>query len=219
MDHAEEIEMELEALRSIFYEGEFTEPEPQTTPPNSSNLTIKSPVSLDESETEHLTTLLIESAESQLGMAMIFGVHAAAKESLETFIREKLDRIEREREERIEREEAAERARLAGTKVTTESFLEWRVRFLKEQAEEEKRKLLEKVGAAGAKQLAKDAANKGKVTGKALFEKDRTLAQSDMNMIGEGDVDVDTKEYEGMENDLDEEEENAVLAAFDEDDD
>ncbi|TPX51208.1 hypothetical protein CcCBS67573_g10048, partial [Chytriomyces confervae] len=53
-------------------------------------------------EVSHLQRLLVESAESQLGMAMVFGVHAAAKETLETYIVERDERREAERVARIE---------------------------------------------------------------------------------------------------------------------
>ncbi|KAJ3026439.1 UNVERIFIED_CONTAM: RWD domain-containing protein 1 [Siphonaria sp. JEL0065] len=185
-------------------------------------LQITNAVSLDAEEIDKLSGLLIENAESQLGMAMIFGVHAWAQESLETHVRERIEREEREREERILAEEEAERQRHAGTKVTTESFSDWRTRFFKEMEEEEKKKALEKLGganSAGAKAAARAEANKGKFTGKSLFEKDKTLANSDAALMGADDIDVDTHEFDGLEEDEEDEEENAVLANFSDDDD
>ncbi|KAJ3027046.1 UNVERIFIED_CONTAM: RWD domain-containing protein 1 [Siphonaria sp. JEL0065] len=199
----------------------YTPEYPETLP----TLQIANAVSLDPEEIEKLSGLLVENAESQLGMAMIFGVHAWAKESLETHVRDRIEREEREREERILAEEEAERQRHAGTKVTAESFAEWRTRFVKETEEDEKKKALEKLGganSAGAKAAARAEANRGKFTGKALFEKDKTLANSDAALMGADDIDVDAHEFDGLEDGEDEEEEeevNAVLANFSDDDD
>ncbi|KAJ3235160.1 hypothetical protein HDU81_000754, partial [Chytriomyces hyalinus] len=123
-------------------------------------------------------------------------------------------------------EDAAERAKYAGTKVTPEAFLEWRTKFLREAATEEKKAALAAVGganSAGAKALQRAEANKGKVSGRALFEKDKSLARSDITLMAEGDVAIDSTLFEGQMDGLDEEdeeeEENAVLAGFNEDDD
>ncbi|KAJ3230921.1 hypothetical protein HDU78_007994, partial [Chytriomyces hyalinus] len=122
-------------------------------------------------------------------------------------------------------EDAAERAKYAGTKVTPEAFLTWRTKFLHEAATEEKKQALAAVGganSAGAKALQRAEANKGKVSGRALFEKDKSLARSDITLMAEGDVAVDSTLFEGQMDGLDEEdeeEENAVLAGFNEDDD
>ncbi|KAJ3218111.1 RWD domain-containing protein 1, partial [Chytriomyces hyalinus] len=60
---------------------QYTRDYPDTIP----IMRIEAAVGLDEDdEVPHLQRLLVESAESQLGMAMVFGVHAAAKEALET---------------------------------------------------------------------------------------------------------------------------------------
>ncbi|KAJ3063587.1 RWD domain-containing protein 1 [Podochytrium sp. JEL0797] len=184
----------------------YTPEYPETLPV----LTITQPVALDLEEVQELTQLLIESAQTQLGMAMVFGIHAAAKEALETYVGAKAERIEREREERLAAEEEAERLRTAGTKVTMESFLAWRKEFFVEMAASEKKKLMEKLGgpnSAMAKALVKQEANKGKLSGRALFEKDKTLAKSDAALMGADDVDVDVAaevllaEAEGLEDD------------------
>ena len=59
--------------------------------------------------------------------------------------------------------------------------------------------------------------NKGKLTGRQLFEKDKTLASSDVKMVGTSGVDDDVVDFslfeEGLEDlDDDEDEENDVLA-------
>ncbi|KAI8840323.1 ubiquitin-conjugating enzyme/RWD-like protein [Chytriomyces cf. hyalinus JEL632] len=202
---------------------QYTRDYPDTIP----IMRIEAAVGLDEEdEVAHLQRLLVESAESQLGMAMVFGVHAAAKETLETYITERDERREAERVARIEAEDAAERAKYAGTKVTSEAFLTWRTTFLHESATEEKKAALAAVGganSAGAKALQRAEANKGKVSGRALFEKDKSLARSDITLMAEGDVAVDSTLFEGqmdgLDEDEEEEEENAVLAGFNEDDD
>ncbi|KAI8612812.1 hypothetical protein BC830DRAFT_1043852, partial [Chytriomyces sp. MP71] len=157
---------------------------------------IDSPVGLDEDETAQLHSLVVESAETMLGMAMVFGVQAGAVEALEAFVRARDDRNEADRERRLAEEEAAEKAKYAGTKVTMDSFTQWRTKFLKELAEQER-----------VRALMRAEANKGKITGRALFEKDKTLAKSDMGLMADGDVTVDASQFEGLEDDAEEEEE------------
>ena len=53
-----------------------------------------------------------------------------------------------------------------------------------------------------------------------MFEKDKTLAKSDVAMLGDGDVAVDIAVYANGEKTIEiEEEVNDVLAGFGEDDD
>ncbi|KAJ3193008.1 RWD domain-containing protein 1 [Irineochytrium annulatum] len=249
MDYTEEQANELEALKSIFFDTfEEIDPGPPATfripvaidddpasdearfhlrvtytptyPDAAPELTLEDAVDLDEEELASLEAGVRQSADDQLGMASVFGVHAQAKDLLEDLVRTRAERREKEEEERIAREEEAERVRYAGTKVTVESFAAWREGFRREMAELEKKAAL---AAGGGKALLKEA-NKGKVRGRALFEKDRSLAKSDVAMMAEGDVTVDidqelfAAEAEGLGLDDDEEEVNAVLANFTEDD-
>jgi hypothetical protein len=81
--------------------------------------------------------------------------------------RENLERKQREEEE-------AEQKRFEGTCVTVETFIKWKVKFDVEQAE-----LI--------KGVKIDETEPKKLTGRQLFEKDRSLYDSDIKFIsGEG---------------------------------
>ena len=83
--------------------------------------------------------------------------------------RENLERKQREEEE-------AEQKRFEGTRVTVETFIKWKVKFDAEQGELNKSTRVE------------DTDSK-KLTGRQLFEKDRSLYDSDIKFIsGEGKI-------------------------------
>ncbi|KAJ3415937.1 RWD domain-containing protein 1 [Chytridiales sp. JEL 0842] len=181
---------------------------------------------LEEHEVAALLQVAQDSAEEQRGMAMIFGIHASLKEALEKRLTDRVEQKEREEEERRLREEEEERRRYQGTKVTVESFNAWRVGFMKEMEELDKKAAAAAASAAsggpGAKRGKED--QKTRLTGRQLFEKDRSLAKSDVNMLQDGDVTVEdfdkelfAEDMEGLEDS--EEEDNVVLAGFTEDDD
>ncbi|KAI9354604.1 RWD domain-containing protein [Zopfochytrium polystomum] len=170
-------------------------------------------------------------ASEQLGMAMVFGVHAGIREKLEEIVKARIERRETEREKRRVEEEERERMRHAGTKVTKESFLEWRERFLKDM---DGNITVPQAGAMAAPASAAAGSIRpgrtgggiipsARLTGRQLFEKDRSLAKSDMALLTDEDVTVEfdkelfAQEMEGLEDS--DEEENAVLAGFAEDDD
>ena len=86
---------------------------------------------------------------------------------------------QRETIERKHREETeAEQKRYQGTQVSVETFIKWKVKFDAEQAE------LSKV-------VKIDETEPKKLTGRQLFEKDRSLYDSDIKFIsGEGTSDA-----------------------------
>ncbi|RKO93141.1 hypothetical protein BDK51DRAFT_5479, partial [Blyttiomyces helicus] len=171
-----------------------------------------------DSELASLQAELESVAADSVGMAMGFALASAGKEGAERILTERAARIAAEEERRREEEEEIERARFVGNKVTGESFDGWKIRFLAEIAGLIKRgeKLPPAMHAAASVAGMLQATGKGgKLTGRQLFEKDRSLAKSDMTFMEDGDVAVDLELFEGMEGlDADDEEENAVLANF-----
>ncbi|CAO3639298.1 unnamed protein product [Mucor fragilis] len=148
-------------------------------------------------------------AEDSIGMAMIFTMVMTMKEELDNIM---LD-VQRAEEEIINekrrKEEEAEQAKFVGTKVTVENFMEWKKKFDAE--------MLEKDAVLKA-QRAKEL--KGKLTGRQLFEQDKSLALSDAKYMDEGDVSVDASQFDkeergGAFDDDNGNEENAVWKSFD----
>ncbi|KAJ3010783.1 RWD domain-containing protein 1 [Thoreauomyces humboldtii] len=179
-----------------------------------------------ESEEKELLAALDGVAEESIGMAMGFALASAAKDTAESLLTARAEKEAAETAARIEREEEADRQRHAGTRVTPESFAAWSAAFLAEitaiirSGKSDALTPAQRAAAAVAGLLdpVRGTAVKGKqatLTGRQLFEKDRSLAQSDLAHHEEGDVAVDAELFEGMDDlDLEEEdeEENSVLA-------
>lgn len=135
-------------------------------------------------------------------MAMVFSLVMIIKEELDNIVLD-VKRAEEELvKEKKRKEEEAEQAKFVGTKVTRDSFLDWKKKFDAEIAEKD---------AVARAQKAKEL--KGKLTGKyiyiyikrsvadyylgrQLFEQDKTLAMSDAGYMDEGDVSVDVSQFD-----------------------
>ncbi|KAH6597113.1 hypothetical protein BASA61_003248 [Batrachochytrium salamandrivorans] len=150
-----------------------------------------------------LVEQLTEHGTDSLGMSMIFAMVSHAKEHMERLLNERMLQEEHDREERILAEEEADRERYQEARMLQKSGA----------------KLSISLSAA----LAIDvyAANKaiGKLTGRQMFERDKTLVSSDVQFMEEGDVVVDMELFEGLDIDDDSADgENEVLAGFTDDD-
>ncbi|KAI8343084.1 hypothetical protein BC941DRAFT_344275, partial [Chlamydoabsidia padenii] len=171
-DYAEERQMELEALESIYpdeYEGGLS---------LHVTYTPAYPDELPEFEIDVIDG-------KSLGMAMIFTMASLVKEELNEMVLGTKRVREEAEEERQRKLEEVEMAKFNGTKVTIERFLEWKKGFDKEmEALEDQAKL------ARAKEL------KNKLTGRQLFEQDKSLASSDDKYMEEGDISVDATQFE-----------------------
>ncbi|KAJ3044627.1 hypothetical protein HDV00_001553 [Rhizophlyctis rosea] len=197
-----------------------------TYPDEIPDITLSDVTGLDESEQEALLAELHETGQSFLGMAMIFSLASHARDAFDRMLNERSDRLEKEEADRVRAEEEAERNRHIGTKVTPESFQQWKNSFIAEAAAVVKAggKLTPaQTAAAALAGLLNPAGKAGKLTGRQLFEKDTSLVKSDMAYAEEGDVAVDVELFEGMEDGLesgeeDEEGEGSVLRNFTEDD-
>ncbi|RKP06651.1 hypothetical protein THASP1DRAFT_2719, partial [Thamnocephalis sphaerospora] len=165
-DYAEEQANELEVLRSIY--------------PDELEVSVHLEVLYTPTYPDELPQLR---AEECLGMVMVFNLAALIKEDLEQLVVERRERLEQEATERLRKEAEEEQKKFAGTKVTPEVFLAWKVKFDAERAQEmaEKKKRDER---------------------RQMFEGDSTLALSDAKYIEEGEVTVDSTLFEDEE-DLD----------------
>ncbi|KAJ2723165.1 rwd domain-containing protein [Coemansia sp. Benny D115] len=151
---------------------------------------------LSDKDLEYLTDRIRETGEESLGMAMVFSMASSLKELATERLVDKTKELKRLKEERIQKEIEADQAKFIGTPVTKESFMEWRTRFDAEM-ELAARNAAESEDTRGRKMgsgpvVKKDA---GKLTGRQLFEQDKTLAVSDSRFISEGDVSVDTSAF------------------------
>ncbi|TPX64743.1 hypothetical protein SpCBS45565_g05630 [Spizellomyces sp. 'palustris'] len=206
---------------SLYLTITYTETYPDTLP----ELSLTDVTGLNEEDTHTLLESINECAREYVGMAMVFTLAASAKETFERLLQEQSERKATKEAARIAAEEEAERQRHAGTRVTPANFDIWKAKFLEEIAGilkqpkgEELLTPAQRAAAAVGGLLESLKGGKGtKLTGRQLFEKDQSLAESDMAFIEEGDVTVDVELFEGMEDlDLDDEdeEENSVLANF-----
>ncbi|KAL1928607.1 hypothetical protein VTP01DRAFT_2393 [Rhizomucor pusillus] len=236
-DFAEEQQNELEALQSIYPE-EFQElgdkefkiaiypDEQDEESPCALDLHVKYTAKypdelpefsiqvtqgeLSDAHKNRIVDALKTAGEDSLGMAMIFTMASLAKEELNLMM-DDIKRIRAEaEEERIRKIEEAENAKFHGTKLTVERFMEWKAKFEKELAEKESEEKK-----ARLKEL------KGKLTGRQLFEQDKSLAMSDAKYMEEGDESVDASQYEREErqqSDNEDDNPNAVWKRLSEDD-
>jgi hypothetical protein len=117
-----------------------------------------------------LLSTLTETIEENLGMAMIFTLVMALKESAERLVSERAQAARDEHAAVIAKAEEEENRKFEGTKVTRETFLAWRDKFRKEMEEAERQKAEE---TAADEKKKKGGASKEdvKLTGRQLWER------------------------------------------------
>ena len=103
-------------------------------------------------------------------MPVIFTLASDLSEKLSIQSENRQIRQREDLERRQREEEEAEHKRFEGTRVTVESFIKWKVKFDAEQNELKKA-------------VKVDEAEQKKLTGRQLFEKDRSLYDSDIQFI------------------------------------
>lgn len=219
MDYNEEQKSEIEALESIYY-GDFniitTEPfhkfsipikteeydsDPESLscdllvtytakyPEEAPLLELDNVVNFEDSYETSLIKYLKEQIHENLGMVMVFTLVSSAQEWLNV----KFEDLKKNKEERaalkLKEEEEAELKRFEGTRVTVETFMKWKKIFEDEMGITKKRETAEREGK--------------KLTGRELFMTDKTLNESDLKFLDEGDaVKVDESLFQDLE-DLD----------------
>ena len=168
---------------------------------------------------------LDEVAQESLGMAMVFTLASHLRESVTTFIQRRVQEIEAEASAKREAEIEAEAEKFRGTAVTPERFAEWRVEFLKEMAEKERKEEEAKMSKMSAREREEYKKSKVKPSGRQLFEKGGTFEEDDVDDEGAQEVDWSLYTREQREKERREQEEQQELQnrtdalAFDDEDD
>jgi hypothetical protein len=137
------------------------------------------------SDKEQLLSSLKDTVEENMGMAMIYTLVLALKDSAELLIAERQAAAREEHEQRILAAEREENKKFHGTPVTPETFAKWRLEFRREMEEMKDRE-------EEAEEAAEKKKNRGKetverLTGKQLWE--RGLAGKVEEEYEEGDDD------------------------------
>ncbi|KAL2828902.1 ubiquitin-conjugating enzyme/RWD-like protein [Aspergillus cavernicola] len=173
LDAPERDEQEAEPpilILEVSYPEEYPDVAPVldiTTPPN-----VPKHPRLDINEDhDRLLESLQPTIEENMGMAMVFTLVSALKESAELLMAERVNAVHAEMEMEAAKIEEEENRKFQGTTVNRETFLAWLECFKKEVEEEEKRKREEKE--ADEKKANKKAPVKEekKLTGKQLWER------------------------------------------------
>lgn len=88
---------------------------------------------------ERLLASLGETVRESLGMAMVFTLVSALKESAEQLVHDRREAAARAHDEALLAAEREENKKFHGTPVTPQTFLEWRDAFLREMQDKERR--------------------------------------------------------------------------------
>lgn len=166
----------------VSYPPEYPDVAPDleiTAPPNAP----KHPRLDIQEDRSRLMDALLPTIEENMGMAMVFTLVSALKDGAELLMAERVNAIHALKEMEAAKAEEEENRKFEGTAVTPESFLEWRVKFLKEM-EDEERRLREEKEAEDRKNKKPStvARDEKKLTGKQLWER---------GLAGKGDFDED----------------------------
>lgn len=157
-------------------------------------------------EKDQLISKLEILIEENLGMSMIFTLVSALKEEVILLLDERIHRIENEKAQRTAAIEKEEQKRFEGTKVTAESFTAWNQKFKLEMAKKKRdedealRKQIMKAGGVVEKKL----------TGRQLFEGDKSLAESDLRIGEATDIEFDFSKFDKTTRNRDDDEEEEV---------
>lgn len=135
---------------------------------------------------DQLLASLEDTVQENLGMAMIFTIVTALKESAEQLVQERKDVIAQAHEEAVLAAEREENKKFHGTRVTPEVFIKWREGFLKEMEEKKQREEEEKLAELKKAKVKEPV----KLTGKQLWER---------GLAGKGDEEEDDVPTEGVE--------------------
>jgi len=120
---------------------------------------ISEQVELDRDDLQKLKNSLIEEAEDQIGIPSVFALASSLKDQAEQIFEAKMNKKQKEYDDELLAKEREEQKKFTGTKVTKESFQQWRLKFREE------------MGIADRMQRRKEKLHHGKLSGKEIFEK------------------------------------------------
>lgn len=188
---------------------------PSKYPEEKPSIEVIGSQNLEEDELAELLNILGQKAEESLGTVMVFMLVSDVIEWLITKSESDANEIEHEKELKQKEIEAEEKKRFEGTPVTEQTFLAWKAKFDAEMlklALEQQKQQAEPSGAGVTRRL----------TGRAMFESDKTLAESDLNFV----EDLDQNQLEALLHNIDEidleddgDDEEFVLGEDDDEDD
>lgn len=145
---------------------------------------------LDDDEVAYIRDKLRRKAKESLGSVMVFTLVTDVMEWLSTKSQDEAVELEleKERQRDLGREECKQ---FDGTPVTEQTFLAWKAKFDAEllKARIAQQKLFDEQGSL----------NTNRLTGREMFETDKTLAESDLNFV----EDLDQGELEALMQNLD----------------
>ena len=116
-------------------------------------------VEFEKDDIRRLLVKLEEEAEMNLGMPSIFALVTQLKEEAEQAFEKKVHQTQQAHDREVAKREKEEQKKFNGTKVTKESFAEWRNKFREEMEVEKKDR------------EAYENLHRGRMTGREIFEK------------------------------------------------
>ena len=180
-----------EDVPSIIYEVVIEFALPETYPDSVPDIVIQESVNLDDCDEQELLELLETEANSSVGMVMTFILVSVAID----WINRKADEKRREYKDALDKkkreEEEAEMKKFEGTRVTVETFMVWKTKFDEELKKADK-------NWSNKQEISK------RLTGKQLFEQNKSLIESDLQFLDDQDLDIDVTVDESLFQDIDE---------------
>lgn len=164
-----------------------------TLPPNypdeKPSIKILDSTNLEEYELSNLITILDEKCDESLGTVMVFSLVTDVIEWLSNKSDEEAHEVEQEKERRQRERESIEKKKIDGTLVTEQTFLAWKAKFDAEMI---------KLNIDQSKQQPEQ--NSKRLTGRVMFESDKTLAESDLDFV----EDLDQNQIEALLHNIEE---------------
>lgn len=242
MDFEEEQRQEIESLSYIYQEHELKVdastvtitlvldniPEhfpivigftlPETYPETAPDISLECEALPNEEDFNELLAGCKDTALGSLGMGSMYTIASFAKERAEDLIQIRKQKIDEAEDERKRIEEELEAEKYRGTRVTPESFKQWKINFLNEAKDLQKQNAklsLAFQAVIAVDKLEKNIVDKSRLSGRLMFERNAKLVESDALGKDEDGEDVDYSKYERSDDRTeDDEEENEVLQGF-----